>query len=44
MGLFGATHGSGGKKASSLKSVTLTMMKLLTVILYLKKIKNIYIN
>ena len=44
MSLFGATHGSGGKKAPSLKSVTLTMMKRPTVTLYLKKIKNIYIN
>ena len=49
MGFFGAAHGCGGtgrgeaKRSPSLKSVIYpTMMKLRTVILYLRKIKKIY--
>ena len=42
MGFFGAAH-LGGKKVLSLKSVTYsTMMKLGTVIAYVRKIKKIY--
>ena len=47
MGLFGTAHGYGGPKrpTPSLKSVTnenLSMMKLDTVIPYLKKTQQIY--
>ena len=45
MGLFGAAHGFGGKKANPLHKMRHTYptkMKLGTVILYLKKIERIY--
>ena len=44
MSFFGAAHGWGGKKASLSKICHTypTMMKLGTVIPYLKKIKQIY--
>ena len=44
MDFFGAAHGWGGQKGlPTLKSVTHpTMMKLGTIIPYLKKIQNIY--